>query len=662
MNPLDLLRAGIGSMFSFSTAAYPKELKVAEFNGHEELNQPFQYTVTICSELPNLPLAKLPGEQAVLTLRDFSGVRYVHGVIERFRQLSSERLGAMTASSGNSYSLYQVTLIPTVATLRYRSGSRVFQDASTIDIVKQIFADAGLPEDHLHTTSLTGDYAKRGYCIQHQESDFHIISRLLEEEGIAYYFLHSKEKDVMVLADSVESFEPLANAPILTFKDRDPNKASALHKDVIYEFQSEAAMHVGALKMLDYRFKHPDMDLAAEESGEEFKQFEHYLYPGEYVEPDLGKRLAGVRLEEMKALRENYVGLTTSRSLEPGHLFTLLEHPRLDYNQQYLLVGVTQSGSQPIDVSEGALSGLSSFFHRDHSVATVLSDTAHAVQSMAQSLAGKAAHEAKFICIPSTATFRPRRVTRQPKIYGVQTAIVVGPKGEEIYCDEHGRIKVQFQWDRAGKRNEHSSCWVRVCYPWAGAKFGFMALPRIGQEVVVQFLDGDPDRPLVMASVYNGNNKVPYDLPGNKTQSTWRTKSTPKGDGSNELRFEDKKGKEEVYIHAEKDMNEVVKNNNTLSVGADQTITVGDNITVTAKKGAYKVTAQQGLIEFSTTTNHYHVTAKSVLIEATQGIRIKSGPSFIEITPQGIIMEGPFIGSTATGVHEIKGHPVKINC
>lgn len=661
MNPLELLRAGVGSLFSFATEAYPNELRVAEFHGQEELNQPFQYTITLFSELPALPLAELPGEPAVLTLRDFSGVRYIHGVIERFRQLSSERLGALFAPSGNPYSLYQATLIPTVATLRYRSGSRVFQDKSTIEIVKEVFADSGLPEDRLQL-SLNSDYGKRGYCIQQQESDFHFISRLLEEEGITYYFLHSKEKDILVLADSVQSFEPLPSTPLLAFRDRDPKKASALHQDVVYEFQSESAMHVGALKMLDYRFKHPDMDLSAEDSGEEFQQYEHYLFPGEYVEPELGKRLASVRLEEMKARRENFVGVTTSRSLEPGSLFTLFDHPRPDYNKQYLIVGVTQSGSQPIDAGEGALSGLSSFFHRDHSVATVLSDTAHAVQSFVHAMGSKTTHEAKFICIPSSTTFRPRRVTRRPVIYGLQTAIVVGPKDEEIYCDEYGRIKVQFQWDRGGKRNEHSSCWVRVCYPWAGARFGFMALPRIGQEVIVQFLDGDPDRPIVIGSVYNGNNHVPYDLPSSKTQSTWRTKSTPKGDGSNELRFEDAKGKEEVYIHAEKDMNEVVKNNNTLSVGADQTIGVGDNIAVTVNKGVYKVTAQQGLIEFSTTKNQYHVTAKSVLVEATQGIRIESGPSFIEITPQGIIMKGPLIESTATGAHEIKGLPVKINC
>ena len=662
MNPLDILRAGFGSLFSFSTEAYPNEaLQVAEFSGHEELSQPFQYTVTLFSEHPNVPLEKLSGEPALLTLRDFSGARYVHGVIERFRQLSSQRLGAMYAPNGKAYSLYQATLVPTVSTLRYRLGSRVFQDMSTIDIVKKVFAEAGLSEGNLQL-SLKSNYGKRGYCVQYQESDFHFISRLLEEEGISYYFLHSKDKDILVLADSLQSFEPLANVPLLAFRESDPSKTNALHKDVVYEFQSEAAMHVGSVRMHDYRFKHPDMDLAATDSGEEFKQYEHYLYPGEYVDPELGKRLASIRLEEMRAHRQNYVGVTTSRSLEPGYLFTLLDHPRVDYNQQYLIVGVTQSGSQRIDAGEGVLTGLSSFFHRDHSVASVLSDTAHAVQSVVQSMGSNANHESKFICIPSSTTFRPKRVTRRPVIHGVQSAVVVGPKGEEIYCDEHGRIKVQFHWDRDGEHNEHSSCWVRVGQPWAGSGFGFMALPRIGQEVLVQFLEGDPDRPIVTGSVYNGNNKVPHDLPSSKTRSAWRSKSTPNGAGANELRIDDAKGNEEVYIHAEKDFNEVAKHNHSVTVGADQTIKVADNITITVKNGAYKVTAETGLIEFSTTSNHYHVTAQTALIEASQGMRLQSGGTFIEITPQGIVMQGPQIESTATGAHEIKGQPVKINC
>ncbi|MFO0579787.1 MAG: type VI secretion system tip protein TssI/VgrG [Polyangia bacterium] len=661
MNPLDLMRAGFGSQFSFSAASSPEGLlSVAEFNGQEEISQPFQYTITLFSEQSAIPLAKFAGEPALLTLRDFSGVRYVHGVIERFRQLSSERLGALYAPSGKAYSYYQATLIPTMATLRYRKTSRIFQDMATLAIIKKVFADAGLPEDLLQP-SLSGEYSKRGYCVQYQESDFHFISRLLEEEGIAYYFMHSKDKDVMVLADSAESFGPIANAPMLPFRENDPNKSTALHKDVVYEFQSEAAMHVGTLRMQDYRFKHPDMDLSAEQSGEEFKQYEHYLYPGEYVEPELGKRLATVRLEEMTARRQNYVGLTTSRSLEPGHLLTLVQHPQPEYNQQYLIVGVSQSGSQRIDASEQTLGGLSMLFHRDHSVSTVMSETAQAVQNMVQSMSG-ATHEAKFMCVPSSVTFRPRRVTDRPVIPGLQSAVVVGPKGEEIHCDEHGRIKIQFQWDRGGKQNENSSCWVRICQPWAGARFGFWALPRIGQEVMVQFLEGDPDRPIVIGSVYNGNNQVPYDLPGGKTRSTWRTKSTPKGEGANELRFEDSKGHEEIYLHAEKDHNEVVKNNHTVQVGSSQTVSVAGSVSITVDKGKYTVTANTEQIEFSTTKNHYHVTAKTALIEAANGMRLQSGDSFIEITPQGIYINGPLITSEATGEHVIKGLPVKINC
>lgn len=517
-----------------SDALTNASLQVFHFTGRESLSQPFEFQIELICNDANLDLEAPLGQPATLTLRgrQYSGSRYlriVHGVIERFVQLSA----------GIRHSRYQATLVPTIKQLHFTRNARIFQKLSSPEVTQAVLRDGKVPNDWINSM-LHSTYGSRDYCVQYQESDLNFVQRLWEEEGIFYFFEHDMHKDLIALGDGHHAFDSLSHYSEINFYDQPHH-----YEEGISEFRAENALRSGATVLRDFKFKQPSLDMEAKAEGEKFTERKLYYFPGEYVDPALGQRLAKVRLEEQQCQRSRYVGSSNVRAMLPGYKFTLAGHRRRDCNQEYLIISVEHEGTQP----------------------QALGEEAAGVQ--------KTAYQNCIACMPASVLFRPPRCAEAPRIPGVQTAMVVGPPGEEIHCDEHGRVKVQFHWDREGERNDNSSCWVRVSQPWGGMGQGGMFIPRIGQEVVVQFLEGDPDRPLIIGRVYNGENPVPHGLPAAKNISTIRSCSTPGGGGFNELKFNDTAGSEEVFFHSQFNRNDVTLHDQTLNVGNNQTNTVG---------------------------------------------------------------------------------------
>lgn len=537
MAKLDLNQAE----FTFHSAALAgATLAVYQFSGRESLSQPFEFQIDLVCEDRSLDLEAPIAQSACLVLsgRLLDGSRYercIHGVIERFVQLGA----------GIRHSRYQATLVPTIKPLAYTRSSRIFQKQSAPAVTQKVLSDDQVAGDWV-SPMLHGSYGARDYCVQYQESDLEFIQRLWEEEGIFYFFEHSIGKDKLVLGDGGHAFAELTAYPAIRLRD-----TPHLHEEGLSEFCAESSLRPGATVLRDFKFQQPSLDMEATAQAGKFGAFKMYYSPGEYVDPGIGQRLVQVRLEELQCQKLRYVGTGNVRAMLPGHTFSLLGHRRPDCNQEYVICAVEHRGTQPAALGEEAGSSQ------------------------------VAVYQNRVECIPAKVPFRPARQTPRPRIPGVQTAVVVGPPGEEIHCDEYGRVKVKFHWDRDPGCDDNSSCWIRVSQPWAGSGQGGIFIPRIGQEVVVQFLEGDPDRPLIVGRVYNGTNPVPHGLPGAKNISTIRSASTPGGGGYNELKFDDTKGKEEIFIHAQFDMNEVVEHNHNTTVQANQTNTVTGNHTNT---------------------------------------------------------------------------------
>jgi len=516
------------------------ELAVMGFEAQESIAQPYSVEVILAAPASVAVDEKaLVGQDALLTVQLGDGTaRFFHGLVSRITRWDAGR--------GPDRQRYRVTVVPRLWTLRHTRHSRIFQEMTVPDIVHKVLGDAQVE----HTLSLQGTYAKREYCVQYRESDLDFVSRLLEEEGIFYYFEHTEDGHKMILNDASVTCPAMQGEASVVY--REPSKMVA-GSESVHEFSARTEIQPGAVVLRDFHFVRPALDLTATSTDPEGEHaLEIYDYPARYEEPGIGKTLAKVRLEELRARVEMATGASNCRRLLVGHTFELADHPVAELNRKYLLLSVRYVGHQP------------------------------EVLTFEQSLVTpKEPYRNEFLCIPADVPFRPQRATPRPLIAGAQTAIVVGPPGEEIHTDEHGRVKVQFHWDREGKNNDRSSCWIRVSQAWAGQSWGALYLPRIGHEVVVEFLEGDPDRPIVTGSVYNGQNPPPIWLPDNKTQSTLRSNSSPGGDGSNELRFEDAAGREQIYLHAQKDFNIIVENDKTQEVRGNETLQVKKDRTKT---------------------------------------------------------------------------------
>jgi type VI secretion system secreted protein VgrG len=515
------------AQFLFEIAG--KELAVMAFTAREEISSPFQVDLTLASE-DDIKFDAVISKEALLTISGNGVDRYFHGIINEFMQ------------SGNQgrFHLYQATMVPSLWLLSLEQDCRIFQNKSVQDIVKQILEEAGITSDRFEFR-LQNPPQPREYCVQYRETDFNFISRLLEEEGIFYFFEHGKDKHLLVFGDGTINYQPIQGEASVVFR---PADAMVPEEEFVNSFVLSRQIRSGKSTLQDFNFQKPSLDLTSQKEASSFPKLEIYDYPGEYLEQDRGKKLADIRLQEAVTFTDSADANSVCPRLTPGFTFKLADHERENFNQEYLLLEVMHNGSQPQVLEEHAGTGGASYSNQ-------------------------------FLCIPASVTFRPVRNTPKPVVEGVQTAIVTGPGGEEIYTDEHGRVKVQFHWDREGKRDEKSSCWIRVSQVWAGAGWGAMYIPRIDQEVIVDFIEGDPDRPIITGRVYHGTNKPPYTLPEDKTKSTIKSDSSIGGGGSNEFRFEDKKGEEEIFLHAQKDQVVVVENDRAESTGNDRSLQVG---------------------------------------------------------------------------------------
>lgn len=506
---------------------------VRSMSGQETVSKPFHFSFHVVTELDNIDQKKLIGKSISCSVKCNDGSeRYFSGIV------SSLIAGGVVESR---FRQYQIVMVPWLNLLSYRSDCRIFQEKSATDIIEEVFKHLGFND---FTWKLQGSYSPREYCVQYRETDFEFVTRLLEEEGIYYFFKHEKNKHTLVLSDYAKAYEKVALDPI--------DVIDGTHTDhKISKWQHSYNFCSGAVSHTDYDFQVPSSSLMAEQQTivdlPNIKQFEQYDFPGTYTEKANGDQIARNRMESIEASYSQASASSDYPFLAPGFTFKIGRHPDdAETKQKYVISSIVHQAS------EGA------YRAGDE---------------------GSFSYSNEFQCIPEDSVLRPIKTRSKPYIAGSQTALVVGPSSEEIYTDKFGRIKVHFFWDRLGKKDENSSCWIRVAQLWSGKKWGAQFLPRVGHEVLISFMEGDPDRPIVVGSVYNAEQMPTYDLPAKKTVSGIKSRSTKSGgtNNYNELRFEDEKGKELLYIHAEKDEQEVVENNQTLSVGNDQSVSIGND-------------------------------------------------------------------------------------
>jgi type VI secretion system secreted protein VgrG len=503
---------------------------------------------------------------------------------------------------------------------------RVFQRLTVVEILQKVFA--AYPQARLRN-DLVMTYDKLEYCVQYGESDFAFVSRLLETAGIAYRFEHARGEHTLVLVDDLAKYPPCPSAATVPWQalgERSEWLSDARVEAVAFE----QALTADGYRTGDYNFRTPATSLATVDGAGKV-----YEYPGGYELKAAGEAVAKRRGEELAAPRRRLHGASPIRHLQSGTKLGVTGHPAQDVNGGYVLLSVHHS-------------------------------------------AERRQYENRFTAFPDDMPFRPPRLTPRPRIPGAQTAVVVGPEGKEVWTDEYGRIKLQFHWDRLGQNDADSSCWVRVSQAWAGRGWGAFALPRIGQEVVVSFLDGDPDRPLVTGCVYNGENPVPYALPDNQTRTTLKSRSTPSAEGFNELRFEDKAGEEEVFLQAQKDLTITVLNDRAETVKQNRTVTVQEgDATFTVAKGksdveiagnateTIKGDALQTVSGALTIQVSGDVTIKAdgtVTVESGGTLNIKSGAAMSVEAGAALTLKGASVQISGGGATvDLQGGIVKLN-
>jgi type VI secretion system secreted protein VgrG len=529
-------------------------LLLEEFRGIESVSYLFKFHLTMSSEQHNISFQEILGQKATITITLPDGKeRYFNGIIDSFKQGGTYVLKGGVSPTVLTH--YYATLSPSLWLLTLTTDCRIFQNLSVPEILEKIFLQHRLAKFDLR---LHGSYKPHEYCVQYRETDFAFVSRLMEEEGIFYFFEHDQSSHQLVLSDNYSEFRVCPLQPRINYRSLIGDDES---RAVISDWAYAQEVRSGRYELRDFNFRQPSLDLAMRINGSDSRQYEIYDFPGEYKSKAEGERYVSIRMEEENARQTSVAGTSNSAGLVSGHRFDLEEHYRADINSSYMLMSVEHHAKQDSYRSAG-------------------------VEADQEPL-----YENRVTCLPYPTAYRPPRITPVPFIHGSQTAVVVGPEGEEIYVDKYGRIKVQFHWDREGNRDEKSSCWIRVSQPWAGKNWGAISIPRIGQEVIVDFLEGDPDQPIITGRVYNGEAKPPYTLPENKTHSGVMSRSSPGGGPSNfnGMRMNDSTSGEMLSIQAEKDEEILVKNdksekvgnNETIEIGNDRTETVGNNEKIT---------------------------------------------------------------------------------
>ena len=526
-----------GRNVDITTPLGANEVVLSSFSGTEYISKPFRFQIEMLSLNHDLKANEILGKDVDIRLTMSNGDdRYFNAYVSRF--VSGDR-------RNGGYRSYQAELVPWFNLLSLYSDCKIFQALKADAIIEQVFNERGYSDFEIQ---VSGQLKPREYTVQYRETDFQFVSRLMEEEGLFYFFKHGQGRHTMVIGDATSIYADCAEGEARYVEAAD-------YDDRLSQWSNQASLVSGKWSQKDYNFETPSTDIFStvstilETPG--IDKFEQYDYPGLYQKRGEGDVLTRIRMEEEEAHHTVVTSSGNYRSFFAGGKFSISEHVMdSEVDKSYVITSI----SHHIRENNYEL-GLSGGFEYSND----------------------------FQCIPDSVSFRPQQVTRKPFVQGPQTALVVGPSGEEIHVDKYGRIKVQFHWDRVGKKDENSSCWLRVSQQWAGQKWGAIFTPRIGHEVIVSFLEGDPDQPIVTGCVYNAENMPPYELPANKTQSGWKTRSCKDGAAANfnEFRFEDKKGSEEIYIHAEKDQNNLVENDETTDVGNDRSEHIGNNETIT---------------------------------------------------------------------------------
>ncbi|MEO8345044.1 MAG: type VI secretion system tip protein TssI/VgrG, partial [Betaproteobacteria bacterium] len=488
-------------------------LMFRQFTGREEISRPFDWQLELLAEKnANIEPDALLGKDITIELKTQSGApRFFNGQVTRFAFVGRE------VARESEIWRYEARLRPWLWYLTRESDFKIFQNKTVPEILDEVFAKYPYP---VEKKLGGGHYRTWEYCVQYQETDFNFVSRLMEHEGIYYYFKHEMGRHTLVLANDLSKHVPCPGYDSVPYIP--PDRAAIADEEYIGSWQIAKEVDSGTFITDDFDFKKPRAELLRPR----MKPYSHphgdhpiYEWPGGYVEVADGENYAKLRLEELQAPHESVTGEGNARGLAPGYLFTLKTCPRKDQNREYLILGMQ-------------------YFVRDnpyHSGGEGHSDWRLLLTAQ-----------------PTTVPYRPPRVTPKPLTNGPQTAVVVGKQDDEIYTDKYGRVKVQFHWDQYGQADENSSCWIRVSSPWAGNKWGVIFIPRVGQEVIVDFIAGDPDCPIITGRVYNAEHMPPYELDKYKEYSAIKSHSTKHGGETNwnELRFYDYKGKEQVFIHA----------------------------------------------------------------------------------------------------------------
>lgn len=636
-------------LLSIATPLGPDGLLIRAISGTDTLGRGFSYDLDMVSENHAIDLNAMLGANVTVRIaRGDKPPRFINGLISRFTQ----------GATGGAFTEYSATIVPWFWFLTRVVDCRIFQGKKVPEIADALCRyHIGSDFDHAR---LAGTYDAWEYCVQYRESVHDFLSRIQEEEGIYSYFKHEDGKHTLVLADAPSSHDPIPEHAEIPFYP----PAENLNREVehIQSWDIEMEAQSGGFMVKDFNFKTPKDDISAklaQPKGHDLSEFEQFDYPAEYEEFAQGETLAKVRLQELHARHETLTGEGDVRMMQAGYTFKLTDPTnalRDDQEREYL----------------------------------VTSCSIRAVQDLFQS--GQEQDEDVFTCrvraIPKTINYRPARTTPKPSIPGPQTAIVVGKDGEEIDPDEHGRVKVYFHWDRwvsAGgdpekllSKQENASCWVRVSQAWAGKQWGAFSLPRIGQEVVVSFLEGDPDCPLITGRVYNAVNKPPYELPSFKTVTTLKTNSSKGGAGFNEIRFEDKAGEEQIFMHGQKNLDIRILNDRFEWIGHDRHLIVkndkfelvendrhehvknhhhekidGDrNVKVSGKEalqttGTRSLKVEDDVIEeflknqSTTVTEQRYLKADHIVLEADTNITLHVGDNWIAINSEGIKLRTP---------------------
>lgn len=525
--------------------------------------------------------------------------------------------------------------------LTRRTDLRIFQDMTVVDIIQAVLGEYGF-SGHIKVM-LSHSYQPREYCVQYRETDLDFIDRLMQEEGIYYYFDQTPTTEQMVLVDDMARHVSIAQPSTISFRPYTLRSTLAVDEPFVYSWGAQQKVRSGKVVLDDYNFETSTATLTSNNKTGRKKAYlvdknERYDYPGHFRDAGLGEHRARVRMEAEAVPQHAVTGVSDAINMCAGYLFQIADLPRTKGEPKKVLL----------------LECVHHIVQQELFEDMIESEADYVFSQIGLPHSPKAAYHVDFLGMDAADTqYRAPLSTPWPKVGGIHTALVVGPSGEEIHTDKYGRIRVQFHWDRDGKKNDYSSCWVRTMMPWTGKNWGMIAVPRIGQEVVISFEEGDPDRPLCIGMLYNDMTMPPYGLPENKTQSGVKTNSSKGGGGFNELMFEDKKDDELVRFQSEKDYEQIVKNDSTITVGLEKkdpgslSTTVHKDLSETVNTGDHSTLVKQGDLSVD-------VKMGKITITAMKSIELKVGGSTIKMDPQSIKIKSPMITVQADMKADVK--------